>query len=74
MPHLIVEYSRNLAGFPEAQALTVKLNELVTIMASIRSEGDTLRAVVGPRDKAMPEKLTDPAPGTRGFTLKRDKK
>lgn len=28
----------------EAQALTVKLNELVTIMASIRSEGDNLRA------------------------------
>jgi uncharacterized protein (TIGR03067 family) len=37
-------------------------------------EGDTLRAVVGPADKDRPKKLADPAPGTRGFTLKREKK
>lgn len=37
-------------------------------------EGDTLRAVVGPTDEKRPEKLTEPAPGTRGFTLKRGKK
>jgi uncharacterized protein (TIGR03067 family) len=36
-------------------------------------EGDTLRAVVGPTDKDRPTKLADPAPGTRGFTLKRIK-
>ena len=36
-------------------------------------EGDTMRAVVGPADKDRPAKLTDPAPGTRGFTLKRTK-
>jgi uncharacterized protein (TIGR03067 family) len=37
-------------------------------------EGDTLRAVVGPADKDRPVKLADPAPGTRGFTLKREKR
>lgn len=37
-------------------------------------EGDTLRAVVGPIDKDRPTKLADPAPGTRGFTLKRVKR
>lgn len=37
-------------------------------------EGDTLRAVVGPSDKERPKALANPAPGTRGFTLKRQKK
>ena len=37
-------------------------------------EGDTLRAVVGPADKERPKGLANPAPGTRGFTLKRQKK
>jgi uncharacterized protein (TIGR03067 family) len=36
-------------------------------------EGDTLRAVVGPVDKDPPKSLANPAPGTRGFTLKRQK-
>lgn len=34
-------------------------------------EGDTLRAVVGPADRPRPDRLTNPGPGTRGFTLKR---
>lgn len=36
-------------------------------------EGDTLRAVVGPLSKDPPTTLTKPDPGTRAFTLKRDK-
>jgi 5-carboxymethyl-2-hydroxymuconate isomerase len=39
MPHLIVEYSRNLAGFPEAQALT-ELNQAVTSSPEIADEAD----------------------------------
>lgn len=39
MPHLIVEYSRNLAGFPEAQALT-ELNQAVTASPEIADEAD----------------------------------
>jgi uncharacterized protein (TIGR03067 family) len=34
-------------------------------------EGGTLRAVVGPTDKARPESLNTVPPGARGFTLKR---
>ena len=36
-------------------------------------EGDTLRAVVGPVDKARPMQLTKPPVNSRGFTLKRTK-
>lgn len=39
MPHLIVEYSRNLAGFPEAQALT-ELNQAVTASPEVADEAD----------------------------------
>lgn len=39
MPHLIVEYSRNLASFPEAQALT-ELNQAVTASPEIADEAD----------------------------------
>lgn len=47
MPHLIVEYSRNLAGFPEAQALT-ELNQAVTASPEVADEADLkTRFVVG---------------------------
>ena len=39
MPHLIVEYSRNLDGFPEALALT-ELNQAVTDSPEIADEAD----------------------------------
>ena len=39
MPHLIVEYSQNLAGFPEAQALT-ELNQAVTSSHEVLDEAD----------------------------------
>ena len=39
MPHLIVEYSQNLAGFPEAQALT-ELNQAVTSSPEVLDEDD----------------------------------
>jgi len=39
MPHLVVEYSRNLAGFPEAQALT-ELNAALTASPEILDEAD----------------------------------
>ena len=39
MPHLIVEYSHNLAGFPEAQALT-ELNKAVTASTEVADEAD----------------------------------
>lgn len=39
MPHLIVEYSRNLAGFPEAQALT-ELNQAITASPEVADEAD----------------------------------
>ena len=39
MPHLIVEYSGNLAGFPEAQALT-ELNLAVTGSPEVADESD----------------------------------
>ncbi len=39
MPHLIVEYSRNLADFPEAQALT-ELNQAVASSPEILDEAD----------------------------------
>lgn len=34
-------------------------------------EGNTLRAVVGPVDKPLPEKLVEPEKGQRAFTLQR---
>jgi uncharacterized protein (TIGR03067 family) len=37
-------------------------------------DGDTLRAVVGPTDKARPTKFENPAEGVRAFTLKRAKR
>lgn len=39
MPHLIVEYSQNLAGFPEAQALA-ELNQAVTSSPEVLDEAD----------------------------------
>ncbi len=39
MPHLIVEYSQNLAPFPEAQALN-ELNAAVTASPEIADEAD----------------------------------
>lgn len=39
MPHLIVEYSQNLAAFPEAQAL-VELNETITASPELADEAD----------------------------------
>ncbi len=39
MPHLTVEYSRNLAGFPEAQVLT-ELNQTITASPEIADEAD----------------------------------
>jgi 5-carboxymethyl-2-hydroxymuconate isomerase len=39
MPHLIVEYSQNLAGFPEAQALA-ELNQAVTSSPEVQDEAD----------------------------------
>jgi 5-carboxymethyl-2-hydroxymuconate isomerase len=39
MPHLIVEYSQNLAGFPEAQALT-DLNQAITSSPEVLDEAD----------------------------------
>lgn len=39
MPHLVVEYSSNLAGFPEAQALT-ELNASLTASPEILDEAD----------------------------------
>jgi 5-carboxymethyl-2-hydroxymuconate isomerase len=39
MPHLIVEYSHNLAGFPEAQVLT-ELNQAATASPEIADEAD----------------------------------
>lgn len=39
MPHLTIEYSANLAGFPEAQVLT-ELNQAVTASPEIADEAD----------------------------------
>lgn len=39
MPHLIVEYSSNLTGFPQAQALK-ELNQTLTSSPEIRDEAD----------------------------------
>ena len=39
MPHLTVEYSHNLTGFPETQALT-ELNQAVTSSPEIADETD----------------------------------
>ena len=39
MPHLTIEYSQNLAPFPEAQALT-ELNEAVTGSPEVLDEAD----------------------------------
>ena len=39
MPHLIVEYSSNLAGFPQAQALK-ELNQSLTGSPEIQNESD----------------------------------
>jgi uncharacterized protein (TIGR03067 family) len=36
--------------------------------------GDTLKAVVGPTDKARPTRYDDPPEGVRAFVLKREKK
>ena len=45
MPHLIVEYSSNLAGFPEAQTLT-KLNQAVTSSPEVLNEADLKTRIV----------------------------
>lgn len=46
MPHLIVEYSRNLAGFPEAQALA-ELNAAVCASPEVADEAD-LKSRIAP--------------------------
>lgn len=45
MPHLIVEYSSNLAGFPEAQILT-ELNQAVTSSPEVLNEADLKTRIV----------------------------
>ena len=45
MPHLIVEYSPNLAGFPEAQALA-ELNQAVTSSPEVLDEVDLKTRIV----------------------------
>ncbi|HAL37268.1 MAG TPA: 5-carboxymethyl-2-hydroxymuconate isomerase [Polaromonas sp.] len=61
MPHLIVEYSRNLAGFPEAQALT-ELNQAVTASPEIADEADLKTRFVVANSFAI-----GTAPGPRAF-------
>ena len=39
MPHLTIEYSANLAGFPEAEVLRA-LNQTVTASAEVADEAD----------------------------------
>ena len=39
MPHLTIEYSRNLAGFPEAQVLAA-LNQTITDSPEVADEAD----------------------------------
>jgi 5-carboxymethyl-2-hydroxymuconate isomerase len=45
MPHLIVEYSRNLTGFPEAQVLA-ELNQAVTDSPEVTDEADLKSRIV----------------------------
>ena len=74
MPHLIVEYSSNLAGFPEAQTLT-KLNQAVTSSPEVLNEADLKTRIVatdsyvigtapGPRLRLVPTApVVRPQPG-----------
>lgn len=45
MPHLIVEYSRNLTDFPEAQVLA-ELNQTVTSSPEVLKESDLKTRIV----------------------------
>ncbi len=61
MPHLIVEYSRNLAGFPEAQTLA-ELNQAVTGSPEILDEADLKTRIV-----ALDHYAIGSAPEPRAF-------
>ncbi|KLR58795.1 5-carboxymethyl-2-hydroxymuconate Delta-isomerase [Diaphorobacter sp. J5-51] len=61
MPHLIVEYSRNLAGFPEAQALT-ELNAAVCASPELADEADLKSRIT-----AVPQFEVGTAPAHRAF-------
>ena len=61
MPHLTVEYSRNLAGFPEAQVLT-ELNQAVTSSPEVADEADLKSRCVVHDSYAI-----GTAPAQRGF-------
>lgn len=61
MPHLIVEYSRNLAGFPEAQTLT-ELNQAVTSSPEVLNEADLKTRIVAAGSYAI-----GTAPSARAF-------
>ena len=61
MPHLIVEYSQNLAGFPEAQALT-ELNQAVTSSPEVLDEADLKSRFV-----LVDSFEVGPAPANRAF-------
>ena len=63
MPHLIVEYSSNLAGFPEAQTLT-KLNQAVTSSPEVLNEADLKTRIVATDSYVIG---TAPGPGPRAF-------
>ena len=61
MPHLIVEYSRNLTDFPEAQVLT-ELNQTVTSSGEVLNEADLKTRIV-----AVSSYVIGTAPGPRAF-------
>ncbi|UJB64945.1 5-carboxymethyl-2-hydroxymuconate Delta-isomerase [Acidovorax sp. YS12] len=61
MPHLTVEYSRNLAGFPEAQALT-ELNAAVCASPEVADEADLKTRIV-----PVPQFAVGTAPANRAF-------
>ena len=61
MPHLIVEYSSNLAGFPEAQTLT-ELNQAVTSSPEVLNEADLKTRIV-----ALDSYAIGTAPSPRAF-------
>lgn len=61
MPHLIVEYSNNLTGFPEAQTLT-ELNQAVTSSPEVLNEADLKTRIVAVSSYAI-----GTAPGPRAF-------
>lgn len=61
MPHLTVEYSRNLTGFPEAQVLA-ELNQAVTSSPEVLKESDLKTRIV-----ALDSYAIGTAPDPRAF-------